>query len=260
MNKVTVEIDKLVLQEALRLYDEHLASQAVKSLEAALGCRFTVHYKKNNHNLLSWLCDKYGSDKGEIKKYGHPYPWPSHTYADLYSRLFDHCRFGVTNVFECGIGSNNPNILSSMGVEGKPGASLRVWRDYFPNAHVFGSDIDKDVLFVEERIKTFYVDQTNPKAIGDLWKEVGVNDFDFMVDDGLHTFEAGLCLFENSVSKLSKYGVYIIEDVNVFNLAKYKDYFDNKEYQVDYVSLFQQDLSPADNNIVVIRYVQSYSM
>ena len=48
---------------------------------------------------------------------------------------------------------------------GKPGASLRVWRDYFPNAIIYGADIDKDILFAEERIKTFYIDQLDPVAI-----------------------------------------------------------------------------------------------
>lgn len=203
--------------------------------------------------MLSSLCDKYGSDKGEIKKTGHSYPWPSHTYADFHSRLFDHCRLDVKKVFECGLGTNNPNLLSSMGEDGQPGASLRVWRDYFPNAQVFGADIDKDILFEEERIKTFYVDQTDPKAISAFWKEVGLGDFDFMVDDRLHTFEAGICLFENSVSKLSKYGIYIIEDVNLSDLLKYQHYFDNKKYQVDNVNLLRPNLSLADNNLVVVR-------
>jgi hypothetical protein len=68
-------------------------------------------------------------------------------------------------VFECGVGTNNPNITSNMGVNGQPGASLRVWRDYFQNAEVFGADIDRGILFEEQRIRTFYVDQTNKDSI-----------------------------------------------------------------------------------------------
>ena len=30
-----------------------------------------------------------------------------------------------------------------MGKQGKPGASLRTWREFFPNAQVIGIDIDK---------------------------------------------------------------------------------------------------------------------
>jgi hypothetical protein len=41
---------------------------------------------------------------------------------------------------------------------GKPGASLYVWRDFFPNAYIFGADIDKEVLFNDKRITTGYID------------------------------------------------------------------------------------------------------
>ena len=68
----------------------------------------------------------------------------------------------IRNIFEIGLGTNYKNIVSNMGINGKPGASLRAFRDYCPNASVFGADIDKRILFEEERIKTFYVDQTDP--------------------------------------------------------------------------------------------------
>jgi hypothetical protein len=140
-----------------------------------------------------------------------------------------------------------------MGISGKPGASLRAWRDYFPNSHVIGADIDRDVLFDEERIKTYYLDQTNPNSIFELWNEVGISDFDFMVDDGLHIFSAGVCLFENSITKLKSNGIYIIEDVNLLDLINYKKYFYDKKYKVDYVNLFRPNIELNDNNLVVIR-------
>jgi hypothetical protein len=215
--------------------------------------RFVVHYKKNNSSLLAELCDKYGSDKGEIKKTGHPYPWPSHSYTDFYSRLFDHSRFEVKRVFECGLGTTDTSIFANMGVDGKPGASLRVWRDYFPNAQVIGADIDRRVLFEEERIKTFYLDQTDPAVIAEFWNNIGLGDFDFMLDDGYHSYEAGICLFENSVSRLSRDGIYIIEDVGELNLLKFKDYFADKKFQVDFISLLRPNLELSDNSLVVIR-------
>ena len=33
-----------------------------------------------------------------------------------------------------------------MSINGKPGASLRAWRDYFVNSVVYGADIDKNIL------------------------------------------------------------------------------------------------------------------
>jgi hypothetical protein len=186
---------------------------------------YTVFYEKDPTNYLAELCDKYGSDKGEIKTTGHPYPWPSHTYADFMCSRFGHCREMIRRVFECGLGTNNPNLLSTMGAQGRPGASLRVWRDYFPDAMIFGADIDSTILFEEERIKTFYVDQTVKTSIVELWQQIGVADFQLMIDDGLHRFEAGICLLENSISKLADNGYYIIEDVLPYDMLRYKSYF-----------------------------------
>ena len=102
---------------------------------------YTVYYEKDQTNYLAQLCDKYGSDKGEIKTSGHPYIWPSHTYTDFVDGRFRHCRAVVKNVFECGLGTMDLSIKANMGVAGRPGASLRVWRDYFPNADIFGAAI-----------------------------------------------------------------------------------------------------------------------
>ena len=210
-------------------------------------------YRKNYTCELSRLCDYYGSDKGEVESTGHPYPWPSHSYADYYSSLFSHCRLKPTKVFECGLGTNNPDLASSMGVNGKPGASLRVWKDYFPNATIYGADIDKDVLFEESRIKTYYVDQLDPESILEMWREVGVRNFDFMVDDGLHTFEAGSTLFSNSISMLAQHGIYVIEDVSGPDLREYDRFFCGLEYHVEFISLHRVGVALHNNNLVVIR-------
>ena len=130
-----------------------------------------------------------------------------------------------------------------MGSLGHPGASLRVWRDYFPNAIIYGGDIDENILFTEERIKTFFIDQLDPTSIKSFWEKVDSKDFDFIVDDGLHTFEAGITLFKNSIFKLSKTGIYVIEDVNIWDLPHYLDFFVKTEYIVDYVALKQQNLN-----------------
>ena len=75
----------------------------------------------------------------------------------------------LKNIFELGIGTNNPNIESSMGEKYNPGSSLRALRDYFPNANIFGADIDKNILFNDQnKIKTFYVDQLDRKSVENL--------------------------------------------------------------------------------------------
>ena len=215
--------------------------------------RFTTYYSRDSQSFLASLCDKYGSDKGALNQGSQPYTWPSHSYTDYYSRIFSDRRLDVRKVFECGIGTNFPEVPSSMGLTGKPGASLRVWKDYFPNAEIFGADIDRRILFQEERIRTFHIDQLNVQSIFDFWQSVGKQDFDFILDDGLHTFDAGITLFENSISALAENGVYIIEDVWPINLVKFQDYFLNTNYDVEYVTLDRPNLTLSDNCLVVVR-------
>jgi len=111
--------------------------------------------QKNTTNPISLLCDKYGSDKGSILEKGHPYGWPLHTYSDYYHLLFSSRRQHIKRVFKCGLGTNNPNLLSSMGSLGKPGASLRVWRDYFPNAIIYGANIVETFCSLKIELKRF---------------------------------------------------------------------------------------------------------
>jgi len=222
-----------------------------------LGCGFNynVIYKKNSRNYLSILCDEYGSDKGEVDSSAHPHDWISHTYSDFMNDKFYHSRFHVKRIFECGIGTNKDGFAANMGLSGRPGASLRVWRDYFPNADVYGADIDPSVLFEELRIKTFQVDQTSQKSVIAMWNEIGIDEFDIIIDDGLHTFEGGISLFESSVDKLSTTGVYVIEDVNSCDLVKYAHYFNEKKFNVQYVNLYRPNVDLRDNSLVVITKV-----
>ena len=67
-------------------------------------------------NIISELCEKYGSDKGFIntdidKK---PYKWHPHTYATYYHSIFHLSRENIKYVFEFGLGTNNPNLKSNM--------------------------------------------------------------------------------------------------------------------------------------------------
>jgi SAM-dependent methyltransferase len=253
MTKVTVEIEDSILKEAMELYQKELVRRLTGELENAFDHTFGGYYRKSPHCLLSQLCDKHGSDKGAIATDGHPYAWHPHNYADIYAALFDHCRADVRRVFECGIGTNNPALPSSMGINGKPGASLRAWRDYFLNAEVVGADIDKEVLFNEDRIRTFYVDQRDPSSIRQLWDSVGMSDFDLMIDDGLHSFEAGVCLFENSFARLKSGGIYVIEDCMPSDFLKYKDYFQRTELNATFLCLFRPGIEFNDNTLILIR-------
>lgn len=214
--------------------------------------KIVQHYSKNDNCYLAHLCDVYGSDKGELKTTDHPYPWKSHTYTDFYSQLFDHCRKNVKYVFECGLGTNNTEVKSNMTSTGQPGASLRVWRDYFPNAKVVGVDIDKGCLFKESRIQTYFMDQTCPDSIKQVFNKFP-QKFDFIVDDGLHEYHAGITLFENCINNLSSDGIYIIEDVKQHDVMNYEKYFRDSEYRVNIINMYRQNDVLFDNSLIMIR-------
>jgi len=257
--QVVKRIDAALLGGSVaRLGARYRERKFMRALGTDLEHRYVVHYRKDRQCLLSELCDKYGSDKGHVAG-DKAYPWPAHTYADFYSRLFEGRRLDVRRVFECGLGSTSPRFAANMGANGKPGASLRVWRDYFPNAQIVGADIDREILFEEHRIRTHYFDQTDPGTIDDFLSKVGPGSFDFILDDGLHTFAAGVTLFEKMVPTLSASGIYVIEDVRMHAMLQFKSYFEGRNYRVDYVSLMRPDLELGDNNLVVIRQPSSHT-
>ena len=178
-----------------------------------------ISFFNNNKNVLSKLCEIHGSDKGYIDyNLKTPFGWRSHSYSNYYYNLFDHCRNEIKLLFELGIGTNNPNLPSNMTSNGKPGASLKIWKDYFPNCEIYGADIEKDILFNEERIVTFHVDQLIKDSIDQMWVKIQKNNFDIIIDDGLHTAEASISFFLNSFNKLKQGGIYIIEDVHYLTI------------------------------------------
>jgi len=137
-----------------------------------------------------------------------------HNYTTLYNTIFMglELKYKPLNLFEMGLGTNNTSITSNMGANASPGASMRAFADYFPNANIYGADIDKDILFETDRIKTFFCDQTSPELIKEMWNNMDI-EFDVIIDDGLHEPHANITFLENSFHKLKKGGIFIIEDI-----------------------------------------------
>ena len=198
----------------------------------------------NSNSELTDLMNLYGSDKGGKNNHNN--------YSEYYSDIFFHKRKRIKNFLEIGLGTNNINMASNMGADGTPLASLRAWKDFFVNANIYGADIDKDILKDEERIKTFFVDQTNPDTIVAMFNRIGVDKFDIILEDGLHEYNANICFFENSIKYLDDDGVYIIEDIYYKDKKKFVNYFKKLKYNFSIVDIFHEE-NIANNCIVVIR-------
>jgi hypothetical protein len=193
---------------------------------------------------------RHGSDKGQ--------GW--HNYTTVYSALLGKLRDRRLLIFELGLGTNNPNLISSMGVNGQPGASLRGWRELFPNALVYGADIDSQILFQEDRIKTFYCNQLDPVAIHDLWLQPELQDgMDIIIDDGLHTFEGNTSFLDGSLERLRPHGIYVIEDISQKTIAKWNNHLESiyakrfPDHEFVLAMLPNSISRYEDNNLLIIR-------
>lgn len=168
------------------------------------------YYSYNNETELCRIMDSSGSDKGPNFK-------NSGNYTKIYDYLFKDIKSTAQWIFEVGLGTNNTDVLSNMGEDGIPGASLRGWKKYFDIANVIGADIDSRILFTEDRISTYYVDQFDSNSIIELWQNFENIEFDIIIDDGIHDLysndSGNLNFFKQSIYKLKKDGYYIIEDV-----------------------------------------------
>jgi hypothetical protein len=199
---------------------------------------------KLNHDLTP-LCDlmiAYGSDKSG--------GW--HNYTLVYDYLFKNDKNKVKNMFELGLGTTNvelPEYLRGYG------ASLKAWKQYFSKAQIYGADIDKNILFNEERIKTFYCDQTSPKSIKLLWENFTDVEFDIILEDGLHKYKANITFLENSLHKVKKSGFYIIEDIITKDLHLYYDYLSKTKLVFDECQLIElyNEGNKQDNNLLIIK-------
>jgi hypothetical protein len=197
----------------------------------------------NQPTDLCKIMNESGSDKGS----GH------HNFTTFYHYLFSKIKDQDLNIFEMGLGTNNTGFPSNMGPNGIPGASIKGWRTFFNNANIFGADIDKGILFTEPRIRTYYCDQTNSESINNMWIQIP-EEFDIIIEDGLHEFNANIHFFMHSHHKLKTGGFYIIEDIQVNEINKFENFIDSYSSQFGLMKLIQipNSKNSFDNNLLLI--------
>lgn len=151
---------------------------------------------------MTRLCElsaKYGSDK----------------HLGGYTAFYDQILAGraVRKVLEIGIGT--PKVMKH--VPGyMTGASIRVWCDYFPGAHVYGLDNDLEALIIRwdwrgHDIDLRLCDQHSRADLISSAQAFGGN-FDIIVDDGDHSASSQVFTAVHLMPFLAAGGLYIIED------------------------------------------------
>lgn len=178
------------------------------------------------NNDLFELVKKYGTDKSLSG------------YTNTYQSIFSPIKEKVTSVLEIGLGTLNPEIPSSFAGNAnifehyKQGGSLRVWKDFFENAQVYGIDIAKDCMFEEDRIKTFLFDSSHKDYCDFYLKDL---KFDIIIDDGNHDPQYQIKTLNNLFRRLKDGGFYVIEDLGGYS---YNGNGNKPELLVDYLADF----------------------
>lgn len=173
----------------------------------------------------------------------------THSYLQLYQKLLISKKETAKNVLEVGIGDFGE----------KNGGSIKLWRDFFTNATIYGLDIlpiDRvmDELLNDDRVILY----TSSNAYDNefftthfLNKNIKC---DFMLDDGPHTLESMKQFIKLYSQIMTDDGILIIEDVQsldwiytlknevpenlkqfikVYDLRKNKNRYDDLVFTID---------------------------
>lgn len=160
---------------------------------------------------MTELCDiayKYGTDKC---------PQLKHSYTPFYYSLLKDRQQTIKKVLEMGIGCyedmQNVDVIFDKVLNRNyhRGASLYMWRDFFPNAQIYGADYAPEAMFKDDRIETILCDERKKKDLVRLIEKTG-SDIDLFVDDGSHKVECQIFLCQTIMPMLDKGVIYIIED------------------------------------------------
>jgi predicted O-methyltransferase YrrM len=103
------------------------------------------------------------------------------------------------------------------------GGSLRMWRDYLPNAVLHAIDIEPRTLAYQDEVpnsQVRLVDQGDPAALDRFVAELGGN-YDFVLDDGGHTMLQQIVSFEVLWPHIMPGGIYAIEDFATSYFVEY---------------------------------------
>ena len=121
-----------------------------------------------------------------------------HDYMRHYWAHFRDIRLSAKKVVEIGVQTDR---------------SIRMWEEFFPNAQIYGIDIDPECArFSGGRRKVFIGDQMDSEFLTEFIRETG-GGFDVVIDDGLHSQKSILTSISELFCSLGKRGIYVIEDI-----------------------------------------------
>lgn len=155
----------------------------------------------------------------------------THSYFELYQKLFEPIRKKAKNILEIGIGNFGP----------KNGGSILLWKLFFKHANIHAVDIISknrvyDLILKDNKIKTYLETNAYDSKFVDNFKEKNIF-FDVMIDDGPHTFESQLDFIKLYSNLLTDNGILVIEDIQNIEYVK-KFIYETPEQLKKYIHVY----------------------
>lgn len=149
---------------------------------------FNIEINLDDSSLVS-LGDYYHTDK----HYGHDY------FRKVYQTLFEPIRLSVTKFMELGI---------------HEGASVEVWRRFFPNATIFGLDLTPNFAKLTDftRIELAQVNTNIEHEVEERARDY--SELDVFMDDGSHVMKDQQITLAAFFKCVKSGGLYILEDLH----------------------------------------------
>jgi hypothetical protein len=174
-------------------------------------------------NSITELCllgVKYPTDKSP---YNTDEKLDKHAYTSIYNLLFSNIKYNDLRIGEVGILQNH---------------SMLSWREFFPNARLYGFEWYDDNLnkAINDNISNcLYVkmDIANSLSIEEALTNAE-GEFDILIDDSTHRFDDQIKFINVAYKYLKPGGILIIEDI--FIDANEEDYSNALSHLSDYFS------------------------
>jgi hypothetical protein len=159
---------------------------------------------------LTYLADHFGSDKGTQSS--------AHFYTRIYTRLFQSIRNEVLTVAEIGLHRRDVDMRCIHGgnselAKASAAPSLEMWKAYFPNADIFGFDIDDFSKVKIDRCSIVRGDMSSRNDLAGFVHTIG-RPIDILIEDGSHTSHHQQIAFGYLFRYIRPGGMYIIEDLH----------------------------------------------
>jgi hypothetical protein len=169
-------------------------------------------YSIQKLNELTQLADRFGSDKGTRLS--------AHMYTRIYHKFFNGLRNCPICLLEIGLlRSDIDSRRETCATEGTSFAiashapSLEMWRRYFPNAEIFGFDVDDFSGVKIDRCTILRGDMSSRTDLVNLLRSVN-RPIDILIEDGSHASHHQQIALGTLFPAVQSGGMYIIEDLH----------------------------------------------